>query len=82
MRQDASELCQNAIAGAFDDPSSMFVDFGVDEPTPVGFQLGKRTLFVGAHQATVASDICRKNGREPSLHPLGGHLGPTYRVVG
>src|SRR5262249_26577569 len=72
---DTSELCQDAIAGAFDDPSSVFTDFGIDERGSVALQLGKRTLFVGAHQSAVASDISRENGREPSLDPLVGHLG-------
>ena len=47
---------------------------------PMGLQLGKRALFVGAHQPAIASDVGRQNCRKPSLHALGSHGIPLSSV--
>ena len=39
---------------------------------PMRLQLGQRALFVSTHQATVARDIGRQNGRRAALYPLAG----------
>ena len=73
---DAGELHQQAVAGGLDDATAVLVDLGIDEFAPMRIPLGERALLVRTHKATVAGDIGRENGREPSRHALVGQSAP------
>ena len=41
-------------------------------------QPGKRAVLIPAHQARVAHDICRKDGRQSPYNPLAGQRPPPW----
>src|SRR5258708_24521948 len=53
----ARELSQHAVACRLDDPSLVFLDLGIELRMAMSLQLGKRALFVGAHQPAIACDV-------------------------
>jgi hypothetical protein len=57
------KLDQHAIASRLDNVSTMLNDFGIDDRFSEGFETSKRAFLVGTHQAAIASDIRRQNGR-------------------
>jgi len=73
---DTPELHQHAVAGCLHDPSAMLLNFGIDEGSSVGFQLGQSALFVGAHETAVSSDIGGEDRCEPSFRTVLGHGRP------
>ncbi len=64
---DACELRQNPVAGDSDDASLVSVYGGLDELIPVRPPLFERAFFIGPDEATVASDVRRHDGCQPSL---------------
>ena len=44
--------------------------------------IGERAFFIVSHEATVASDIGRKNGREPSRYAFAGQGTSPVSVEG
>jgi hypothetical protein len=78
----ACKLYQHSVASSFDDPPVMFFDLGIDEHAPMCLQLGERTLLIGTHQPTVASDVGCENSSQSPFNMLFGHIDrPAQRGI-
>ena len=63
----AGELDQGPVAGQLDQPASVLASTGSRRSDPVLAQARQRTALVPAHQAGVADNIRRNDGRQSAL---------------
>jgi hypothetical protein len=79
---DARELDQEPVAGAFDDAAAMVGDLGVRHFAPQRRQGRVRALLLLAHQPRIPRDIGRQYRRQPPLNALslGVHGGDATAI--
>jgi hypothetical protein len=64
---DTGKLDQKSVAGRLNYPSAKLSNLGIEKFTAVGPERRERALLVGTHQAAVARNIGRQDGRQPSF---------------
>jgi hypothetical protein len=69
-----AEFDQYSVAGALDDAAVVLGDRRLKEFPAVSVEPSECPFLVRTHQPAVAGDIRRKNGSEPPLHALFGHV--------
>jgi hypothetical protein len=75
---DAGKLGEQSVAGVFDHSAPVLGDLRVDQFGEMSLQALVRTLLIRAHQARIAGNIDRQDGRQSSLDPPLAHLaGPV-----
>jgi hypothetical protein len=64
---DTGKLDQKSVAGRLNYPSAKLSNLEIKKFTAVGLERRERALLIGTHQATVARNIGRQDGRQPSF---------------
>jgi hypothetical protein len=70
---DRGELDQDAIASGLEDASAMLGDQRIDQFTPIAFEGGQGSLFVGPHQPRISGDIGAEDRGQPPLYRFLSH---------
>jgi hypothetical protein len=76
-----AEFDQYSVASTLDDAAVVLGDRRLKEFPAVSVEPSEYPFLVRAHKPTVAGNIRRKNGSEPPLHALFGHVERPYLTV-
>jgi hypothetical protein len=73
---DTWKFREHAVAGIFDDPTSVLIDLRINQLAKVGLEAFVRPLLIRPHQPRIASHISGKDGSETAGrgHSLAGPL--------
>ncbi len=63
----AGVFYENSVSGRLDDATMISRDAGIDDLTPNGLDLAKRSALVPAHQPAVAGHVCDQDRCKPAL---------------
>src|SRR6516165_7105312 len=61
---DTWKFREHAVAGIFDDPTSVLIDLRINQLAKVGLEAFVRPLLIRPHQPRIASHISGKDGSE------------------
>jgi hypothetical protein len=78
---DARKLDKHAIAGGFDDATTMLADLWIDQGAPARLESGQGAFLVLPHQTRVTRHVGGEDGGQLAFDALGRHGKPSLPYV-